>query len=422
MTIIAYGINHSTAPVDIREKVSFGTEIMPNALNELKNQNGFYEAAILSTCNRTEIYCNIDQSENRNPIEWLHNFHGMKKGLLKPFLYKHPNENAVMHVLRVASGLDSMILGETQVLGQLKNAYQDAISAGCIGHQLNRLFQHSFHVAKEIRSNTAIGDHPVSVAYASVRLAQQIFGDLENKTALLIGAGETIELVIKHFHESGLKRMIIANRTIERSQQLAKEYSLFTIHIGDIAKHLAETDIVISCTASSLPIIGKGTVENAIKDRRHKPIFMVDIAVPRDIEDGVGELDDVYLYGVDDLKDIVQVNLKNRQYAAKQAEQIIDFQAHEFMNWVDSLEAVSTIRALRGKAERIQEEVLQKALSKIKKGEIPEAILIEAIHTLTNKLIHEPSFKLKNANAKNRDELLEAAEELFSLKGDKTKK
>ena len=213
--------------------------------------------------------------------------------------------------------------------------------------------------------------------------------------------------------------MIIANRTIERSQQLAKEYSLLTIHIGDIVKHLAETDIIISCTASSLPIIGKGAIENAIESRKHKPIFMVDIAVPRDIEDGVGDLDDVYLYTVDDLKDIVQVNLKNRQYAAKQAEQIIDFQAHEFMTWVDSLEAVSTIRALRGQAERIQDEVLHKALSRIRKGEIPEAILIEAINTLTNKLIHEPSFKLKNATAKDRDDLLRAAEELFSLKDNK---
>ena len=422
MTLIAYGINHSTAPVDIREKVCFGDEIMSDALNELKHQNGVYEAAILSTCNRTEIYCNIDQGKNDNPIDWLHNYHGMEKGLLKPFLYEHPDKNAVRHVLRVASGLDSMILGETQVLGQLKNAYQDAINAGCIGHQLNRLFQHSFHVAKEIRSNTAIGNHPVSIAYAAVKLAQQIFGDLQNKTALLIGAGETIELVIKHFHESNLRRMIIANRTLERSQKLAKEYSIYTIHIGDIAKHLAETDIVISCTASSLPIIGKGTVEEAIKIRKHKPMFIVDIAVPRDIEIGVGDLDDVYLYSVDDLKDIVQVNLKNRQYAAKQAEKIIDIQVQEFMGWVNSLEAVSTIRALRNQAERIREEVLQKGLSRIKRGDIPEAVLLEAVHTLTNKLIHEPSFKLKNASSKNRDDLLKAAEELYSLKNNNRKK
>ena len=421
MTLVAYGINHSTAPIDIREKVCFGNEVMPDALNELKRQNGVYEAAILSTCNRTEIYCSIDEGKNHNPIEWLHNYHGMEKGILKPFLYEHPDKNAVRHVLRVASGLDSMILGETQVLGQLKNAYQEAINAGCIGHQLNRLFQHSFHVAKEVRSNTAIGNHPVSVAYASVRLAQQIFGNLSDKTALLIGAGETIELVIKHLNESGLKRMIVANRTLERSQKIAREYSIYTIHIGDITEHLAETDIVISCTASSLPIIGKGTVENAIKIRKHKPIFMVDIAVPRDIEIGVGELDDVYLYSVDDLKDIVQVNLKNRQYAAKQAEQIIDIQAQEFMDWINSLEAVSTIRALRGQAERIQDEVLQKGLSRIKKGDIPEAILLEAVHTLTNKLIHEPSFKLKNASSQNRNDLLKAAEELYSLKG-KSKK
>lgn len=415
MAIVAYGLNHATAPIDLREKVNFGNEVVPDALHELKNQSGIQEAAILSTCNRTEIYCSVDQEDNHNPIHWLHDFHGMKPDLLKPFMYKHPQENAVRHVLRVASGLDSMVLGEPQVLGQLKTAYQNAISAGSIGHQLNRLFQHSFHVAKEVRSNTAIGNHPVSVAYAAVRLAQQIFGDLSNQTALLIGAGETIELAAKHLSDNGLSRMIIANRTLERSQRLANEYSVYAIQIGDIPKHLAEADIIISSTASQLPILGKGAVESAIKVRKHKPMFMVDIAVPRDIEVEVGEMDDIYLYSVDDLKDIVQENMQSRQMAAKQAEKIIDTQAQEFMGWLNSLDAVSTIRALRNQAEQIQEEVIQNGLSKLRNGADPEAILQETARNLTNKLMHSPSSQLRNSSAENRKDLLRAVEELYNL-------
>lgn len=418
MALLAFGINHSTAPIEIREQISFGNEVVNDALAELKHQQGVHEAAILSTCNRTELYCSLDQENSQLPLDWLHNFHGMKQGLLKPFLYVHPDMHAVRHVLRVASGLDSMILGEPQVLGQMKDAYQKAVHAGSVGHQLNRLFQHSFHVAKEVRSNTSIGSHPISVAFAAVRLAQQIFGDLKNQTALLIGAGETIELATKHLYENGLRRMIIANRTLERSQRLASQYSVYAIQIGDIPKHLAEADIVISSTASPLPILGKGAVESAIKERRHKPIFMVDIAVPRDIEVEVGDMDDVYLYTVDDLKDMVQENLRNRQEAAVQAEKIIDSRAREFMNWLDSLDAVSTIRALRGQAEKIQEEVIESSMSKLRGGADPETILLETARNLTNKLMHVPSVKLRTASAENRDDLLQAAEELYDLRGE----
>ncbi|MAS82594.1 MAG: glutamyl-tRNA reductase [Legionellales bacterium] len=416
MTLIAYGINHSTAPIEIREKLIFDNDIITDALNELKHKNGVHEAAILSTCNRTEIYCSVDQQNDHSPVEWLHDFHGMKQDQLQPFLYKHPDHNAVRHVLRVASGLDSMILGEPQVLGQLKNAYHKAISAGSIGLQLNRLFQHSFHVAKEVRSNTAIGNHPISVAYAAVRLAQQIFGDLKDQTALLIGAGETIELAAKHLYENDLNRMIIANRTLERSQRLAYRFSGYAIQIGDIASHLPEADIVISSTASMLPILDKRTVESAIRVRKHKPMFMVDIAVPRDIDFEIGDMDDIYLYSVDDLKDIVQDNLKNRQDAAKQAEKIVDAQAQGFMDWVSSLDAVSTIKALRGQAEQIKDEVIKKALIKLRNGADSEIVLLETARNLTNKLIHIPSSTLKNASAQNRVDLLQAAEELYSLR------
>lgn len=422
MTLIACGVNHATAPIDIREKISFSNEVMSDALNELKHQNGINEAAILSTCNRTEIYCNIDKENNNNPINWLHNFHGIKQGELKPFVYKYPDVDAIRHILRVACGLDSMILGESQVLGQLKTAYQKASTVGSIGHQLNRLFQHSFYVAKKVRSNTKIGDNPISIAYAAVRLAKQIFGDLERQTVLLIGAGEMIELAARHLYDNGLRRMIIANRTLERSQQLANQYSVYAIQIGDIPKHLAEADIIISSTASQLPILGKGAVENAIKERKHKPIFIVDIAIPRDVEKEVGEMDDVYLYTIDDLKDIVQENLRNRQASAIQAEEIINIQTHKFVCWLNSLDAVSTIRSIRNQALNIQKEVLAYGICKIQNGADPEQVLKYITRNLTNKLIHLPSAKLRKASEQNRVDLLNSAKELYDLNNHTTTK
>lgn len=415
MGLVAYGINHSTAPLAVREQVSFNQETMAGALFELKQQTGVREAAILSTCNRTELYCSLDRATHGAPVAWLHHFHGVAPGLLRPFLYQHPDENAVRHVLRVASGLDSMILGEPQVLGQLKDAYKRALAAGAIGHQLNRLFQHSFRVAKEVRNNTAIGNHPVSVAYAAVRLAQQIFGELKDRTALLVGAGETIELAARHLHENGLTRMIIANRGLQRSEHLARQYSAYAIPIADLPRHLAEADIVLSATASPGPVLHRAMVQDAIGRRGHRPVFMVDIAVPRDIEAAVGELDDVYLYSVDDLKGMIRENLQSRQHAAKQAEKIIDTQAQEFMGWLGSLDAVATIRALRDKAGRIQAEVIQTARKKLHNGAEPEQVLLECARALTNKLLHAPSARLRNISADNRPDLLQATEELFAL-------
>ncbi len=419
MTILAFGVNHTTAPVELREKISFSTEIMPDALTDLGKQGGVHEAAILSTCNRTEIYCSLDEAMKSKPVDWFSNFHGLRQDQLQPFLYTHPDANAVKHVLRVASGLDSMVLGEPQVLGQLKSAYQIALKANSIGKLLSRLFQHSFMVAKQIRSSTTIGNHPVSVAFAAVRLAQQIFGNLPSQTALLIGAGNTIELVAKHLHENGLGRMIIANRTLERSQHIARDYSAYAIAIGDIPHHLAEADIIISSTASPLPILGKGAIESAIKVRKRRPIFMVDLAVPRDIEPEAGEIEDVYLYTVDDLKDVISDNMRSRQQAAKQAEEIIDTQVTHFMDWLNSLDAVSTIRALRDHAHSIEDEVLQAAIEKLNRGADPELVLQEVTHSLTNKLIHSPSTQLRAAGADGRDDLLSAAYELFDLKTDK---
>jgi glutamyl-tRNA reductase len=415
MTLFALGLNHTTAPVEIREKVAFNEEILPEALAELKKQQGIEEAAILSTCNRTEIYCSLDEIGQQPLLDWFTRFHHLKLQDVRPFLYAYPDANAVKHVLRVASGLDSMVLGEPQVLGQLKSAYKTAVNAGSVGQLLGRLFQHSFRVAKEVRSNTEIGNHPVSIAFAAVRLGQQIFGNLNDRTALLIGAGETIELAARHLHDKGLHRMIIANRTLERSQHLASEFSAYAIGLEDIPNHLDEADIIISSTGSQTPIISKEMIEQAVRIRKHRPIYIVDIAVPRDIDPAAGELDDVYLYTVDDLQGVIAENIRNREQAAKQAEEIIDTQVVHFMDWMHSLDTVSTIRAIREQARQQQEEVLNNALHRLRLGEDPEQVTREMARTLSNKIIHLPSVQLRNTGEEEKQELLRAARKLFGI-------
>ena len=420
MTLLAIGLNHTTAPLDIREKVVFGTDVLVDALADLRQQKNVQEAAIFSTCNRTEVYCSLDKEDPQAAVDWLHEFHGLSRSELTPFIYSHPDELAVKHLLRVASGLDSMVLGEPQVLGQLKHAYQAGMESGSIGKLLGQLFQHSFRVAKQVRSTTAIGSHPVSVAYAAVRLAQQIFGDLKNQTALLIGAGETIELVARHLHNSGLQRMIIANRTLERSQKLATEFSAYAMTLSDIPTHLEEADIIISSTASQLPILGKGAIETAIQRRKHRPVFIVDIAVPRDVEEEAGDLADVYLYTVDDLKEVIDENMRSRKQAAEQAEEIIDAQVLHFMAWLHSLDAVSTIRALREQARETQVQELKAAQRRLSQGEDPHEFMEELVRRLTNKLIHSPSSHLRKASAEGRQDLIHATQELFELSSSQT--
>ncbi|WP_455206065.1 glutamyl-tRNA reductase, partial [Kaarinaea lacus] len=306
MTILAFGINHKTAPVSIREQVAFEPTQITDALKDLVSHPHVEEAAIVSTCNRTELYCGLDQLDQKVITSWMSQYHHLSESDLVPYIYAHPDQYAVRHALRVASGLDSMVLGEPQILGQMKDAYSAASHAGTLGGLLDRLFQHTFSVAKQVRTDTAIGASPVSVAFAAVSLAKQIFSNFEQHTALLIGAGETIELAARHLHEIGIGRMIIANRTVERAQTLAQEFNAYAISLPQIPAHLAEADIVISSTASPLPILGKGSVESALKARKHRPILMVDIAVPRDIEAEVGDLSDIYLYTVDDLQEIIQ--------------------------------------------------------------------------------------------------------------------
>ena len=418
MALLAFGLNHTTAPLEVREKVTFDEGMLCDALNELTGETGIDEAAILSTCNRTEIYCTLNTVDQDWPIDWFSGYHGCRKNELHDYLYTHPDAGAVKHVLRVASGLDSMVVGEPQVLGQLKRAYRTAREAGSIGKMLNRLFQHSFKVAKDVRSNTMIGSHPVSVAYAAVRLARQIFGDLSRHTALLIGAGETIELAAKHLHDSGLHKMIIANRSPERAQKLGQQYSAHAITLNEIPRHLDEADIVISSTASRRPLLRKDMIEAAVLERRHKPVFILDIAVPRDVEPEVGELEDVYLYSVDDLKSIIDDNIKSRREAVKQAEQIIDTEVAQFMDWVNSQDAVATIRALRNQAQRVRADVLEAALQKLRQGAAPEDLLQEVTHNLTNKLIHPPSARLNKYEGSQQDDLLRAVRDLYNLAPD----
>ena len=418
MPLIILGINHRTAPVDVRERVVFPAESLPAALRELASLPHIEAASILSTCNRTELCFMVEscapEAEDDAAVQaWLSQYHQLPLAELKPYLYVHTDNKAVRHLLRVASGLDSMILGEPQILGQIKTAYQVAEHAGTLDIHLRRLFQHTFSVAKQVRTDTQIGASPVSVAFAAVSLARQIFGDLASHTALLIGAGETIELAARHLHEKGLGRMIVANRTVERAHVLAGEFGGYAISLSELSAHLAEADIIISSTASPLPVVGKGSMETALRQRKHRPVFIVDIAVPRDIEPEIGELGDVYLYTVDDLQEVIQENLKSRQDAAKQAEEIIDVQANHFVGWLRSLDAVSTICEYRGEAKRLREEVLAKSRQQLAQGKEPGDVLAYLAHTLTNKLIHTPSANLRQAGYEGKRELVEAARQLL---------
>jgi glutamyl-tRNA reductase len=308
-----------------------------------------------------------------------------------------------------------MVLGEPQILGQVKTAFQVANQAGTAQKLLGRMFQHTFSVAKQVRTDTAIGSSPVSVAFAAVSLARQIFSELSDQTALLIGAGETIELAARHLHQHGIGQIVVANRTVERAHELAVQFGGYAIALTEIPNHLPDADILISSTASPLPVLGKGTVESALKKRKHRPIFVVDIAVPRDVEPEVSDLNDVYLYTVDDLKEVIEENMRSRQEAAEQAEEIIAFHTAEFMGWLRSLDAVSLIQDYRRQAEQVRDEVMARALKILEKGKSPEDAIRFLAHTLTNKLLHGPSSRMRQAGKDGQTELLEAANELFKL-------
>lgn len=415
MYLTVLGINHRTAPVEIRGQVAFTPEQLEQALGELCTLEGVHEAAILSTCNRTELYCAREDTSPDAISDWLCRFHRLDSATLRPHLYSYQEEAAVRHVLRVAAGLDSMILGEPQILGQMKTSYQQALKSGSIDTLVNRLYQHTFSVAKQVRTDTAIGASPVSVAFAAVSLSRQIFGDLENQCALLIGAGETIELSARHLHERGIGKLIIANRTVSRAHDLAAQFDGYGIGLDEIHAHLAEADIVISSTGSPEPVLDRDTVQAALKNRKHRPVLMIDIAVPPDIDAAVAELNDIYLYTVDDLKQVIEEGQRSRQEAARQAEEIIDTQVEHFMSWVRSLDAVPVLRAYRDHAEHMGEAELARARHQLEQGAEPGEVLETLARNLVRKLTHDPTVNLRSAIAEGDTGLLDAVRTLFRL-------
>jgi len=392
VALYAVGLNHQTAPLAVRERVVFHVERLREALAEIKREM-LPEAAILSTCNRTEIYVagGDDGARVASLAQWLAHYHRFDAAELGQFLYTLPREQAVRHAFRVACGLDSMVLGEPQILGQMKDAARAAESAGTLGSLLHRLFQRSFAVAKEVRSTTRIGAASVSMAAAAVKLAARIFPSLKDQSVLLIGAGEMIELAATHFAAQAPARIAVANRTLERAERLATRFNAQALELRSLGERLHEFDIVVSCTASSLPILGKGLVERALRARRHRPMFMVDLAVPRDIEQEAGELGDVFLYTIDDLAGIVSANLDSRRSALDQAEAIIESQVGQFMHWMRLREGVPLIRALRDEADAARREELERALKALARGEDPAKVLEALSRTLTNKLLHGPT-------------------------------
>jgi glutamyl-tRNA reductase len=418
MQLYTIGVNHTTAPIAIRENVAFNDTNLRLALNDLTSQHAA-EAAILSTCNRTEIYV---QTEHAEPVlGWLANYHNLALDKVQPYTYTLTNQDAVKHAFRVASGLDSMVLGEPQILGQFKQSIKVAQDAGTLGTLLHKLFQRTFEVAKEVRTNTDIGGSSISMSAAAVKLAQRIFGDIRQQKVLFIGAGEMIELCAEHFAAQRPKEITVANRTIERGETLAEKMRSLGIHarailLQDLPTHFAEFDIVITSTASQLPIVGLGMVERAVKARRHRPIFMVDLAVPRDIEPEVAQLDDVFLYTVDDLAQVVNDGMQNRQEAAIDAEMIVQTRVDHFMQWLKKREAVPTIKALRDNMDALRKAELEKAIKLIQKGESPEKALELLSNALTNKFLHAPSHALNNAHGEEHDRLEMTLRHLYQIK------
>lgn len=397
MALLSLGINHQTAPVDIREKVAFAPEQMSHALRELQGMPAINESVIVSTCNRTEIYCDTSSVDNGAIAHWLSAYHGISVESLAPYIYRFTDQEVVRHLFRVASGLDSMVLGEPQILGQIKNSYDQARVSKTLTSILDRLFQHSFSVAKRVRTDTEIGANPVSVAFAAVNLSKQIFGDLRKMQALLIGAGETIELVARHLKSQQIGSIVIANRSLERATKIAEQIGATGVQINAVPEQLVHADIVISSTASQLPLLGKGATESALKLRKHRPIFMVDLAVPRDIEPEVGDLQDVYLYTVDDLKNVVDENLRGRELAAETAREIIDLEVTAFSQWLKTHQSADEIRQLRDSAELIKQRVMEKALAQLAQQVDPEVVLNRLANDLTNKLLHKPTLEMRKA-------------------------
>lgn len=415
MGLLAIGINHRTAPIELREKIAFSPDNMADALLQVVSATSAKEVAILSTCNRTELYCVAEPGAGDELVSWLGRYRQLSLGDMSGSVYEHWDEHCIKHAVRVASGLDSMVLGEPQILGQMKSAFAMAQTYNSAGRELNYFFQHVFSTAKQVRTETDIGSNPVSVAYAATSLAQHIFSDLHKTRVLLIGAGETIELVARHLAEKGVSEMIVANRTLERAHNLAETFKGKAITLEEIPSVLAQADIVVSSTASPLPLLGKGAVEEALKKRKHKPMLMLDLAVPRDIEPQVGKLADVFLYTVDDIQQVVADNQQSRKNAVAAAERIVDAGCKAFLNRQRALSAVDTLTAYRNKINDYRDLELQRALSQLKNGAQAEEVLQRFAHSLVNKVMHEPSVQLKKAATEERHDMLSWAQELLGV-------
>ncbi len=417
MTLLALGINHKTAPVALRERVSFTPDTLDQALNSLLSQPMVQSGVVLSTCNRTELYLSVEQQTDLQEqlVRWLCEYHDLREEDVRNSLYWHQDNAAVSHLMRVASGLDSLVLGEPQILGQVKKAHADSSRDHALSSELERMFQKTFSVAKRVRTETEIGASAVSVAFAACSLARQIFESLSSVNVLLVGAGETIELVARHLREHSVRKLIIANRTRERAQLLADEVGAEVIGLADIETRLADADIIISSTASPLPIIGKGMVERALKARRNQPMLLVDIAVPRDVEPEVGKLANAYLYSVDDLQAIIEQNMAQRKAAAVQAESIVVQESGEFMAWLRAQSAGETIREYRAQADDVRAELQDRALAALRQGADAEKVLQELAHKLTNRLIHAPTKSLQQAARDGDSERLQILRDSLGL-------
>lgn len=418
MSILAIGINHTTATVDVREKVAFQPEQLEHALQSLVQQGSVSESVIVSTCNRTELYCHTKDADIGHILNWLATFHAIPAERIAQHIYQHENEQAISHLMAVASGLDSLVLGEPQIFGQVKDAYEYARKAGTIGTVFERLFQSTFSAAKDVRTETSVGQNAVSVAYSAVNLAKHIFGDLNQAEVLIVGAGETAELAARHLREQGVKKLNVANRTIARAQELTDLVGGQAHTLDQIKSLLSKADIVISSTASPVPVIGKGWVETAIKARRHRPMLFIDLAVPRDIEEEVGDLNDVYLYTVDDLQKIVSENLQQREEAAQEARGIIERHVEDFGKWLQSLNSVDLLREYRATAQNITNKQKERALNAIAAGKDPEQVIQELAQRLANTLMHKPTTAIQQAGRENDLNALAAYQKLIHHEAD----
>jgi len=415
MALITLGLSHHQTPLAAREQLAFTDTELPASLARLRALPGVDEAAILSTCNRTEILTVGELETEPHLIEWWRRERSAPAGLIEPYLYSHRDLGSVTHSLRVASGLDSMVVGEPEILGQMKQAFALAQREHTLGPVLQRLFQHAFAVAKLVRNRTQIGAHPVSIAYAAVQTARRIFGDLSGQSALLIGAGEMTSLIARHLVSQGVGRIVVANRSLERAEKLAREVHGYAIGLDDLPAYLADADMIVSSTAARGHVLDYESMRRARGKRRRKPVFMIDLAVPRDIDPKVAELEDIYLYTIDDLRGVIEANLKLRQESAKQAETLVKDYALGFARWLDSRDAGQTIQQLRAAARRSRDEVLEKARRRLANGEAPEEVLLFLADTLSNKLLHGPSAALRQASAVEQALLLNAARKLFDL-------